>query len=487
MLSYSAKTDCTMAITRIVNGMAIGVFLLLSVAFPNALCGQTAGNDTHLYFFTSQGCAPCEVVKPAIAKLDAAGYPVTTVDIRTSPDWASHFRVTKTPTVIMVRNQQIVGRHAGILPHSELLQWFATSGYVLPGTSESAPLAQKSGIAVASFADQSVDSSHAVAKSNTGKFDEANNSFSPIASLQSSTNQAQSTNGEFKSATLHKGTTQPANDSERIALEATVRIKVEDPKGFSYATGTVVHSHQNESLVVTCGHVFRESRGTGTISCEYGFADSQISVASGELIFYDAEARDIALLVMKTNGDNITPVEIASKQTSIEKGTDAFSIGCDHGESPTIRDTRIKNRAAYDGAIKYDIYGRPVDGRSGGGLFTDDGRLIGVCNAAVVDVDEGIYTALDTIHWQFEHTNLAHLFGPATASSSPLNVAAIERPPVESAPKQPVAKPLAASLASSFADAPKPRPRAAAEFPRSTPRTPGRSSLVSLKGRIRGK
>ena len=71
---------------------------------------------------------------------------------------------------------------------------------------------------------------------------------------------------------------------------------------------------------------------------------------------------------------------------------------------------KSKNRAAYDGAIKYDIYGRPVDGRSGGGLFNEKGELIGICNAAAVEVDEGIYTALETMHWQIAQVNLEHLF-----------------------------------------------------------------------------
>jgi hypothetical protein len=85
-------------------------------------------------------------------------------------------------------------------------------------------------------------------------------------------------------------------------------------------------------------------------------------------------------------------------------------LGCDNGDDPTIRNTAIKNLARYDGAMKYDIFGRPVNGRSGGGLFNAQGQLIGVCNAAAVEVDEGIYTALETVHWQIAKTNLDHLF-----------------------------------------------------------------------------
>jgi len=432
----SAAVFCHMLPTKTLLALVF-VVTLLTIPLCQLSVGQSAGNDTHLYFFTSQGCAPCEVVKPSLAKLDAAGYPVTIVDIRERPDWADHFRVDRTPTVIMVRSQQIIGRHAGVIGHSELLQWFTTAGYVpSPRTNSAGPVGTKVVI-------NDVDST------KTGQ----------PTPLQGTANKA------FQSATLHEGTSKPANRVEEDALAATVKIKVEDDEGISYATGTVIHSHGSESLVVTCGHVFRDSQGNGKISGEYGFGNGTSSNARGDLIFYDAEARDIALLVLHTNGTSIPAVEIASKQTTVNKGENAFSIGCDHGENPTIRHTQIKNKAAYDGAIKYDIYGRPVNGRSGGGLFTEDGHLVGVCNAAVVDVDEGIYTALDTIHWQLEHTNLAHLFQPKTEPTTPASsaIASTTLPPATATPKIAEARP-------------------APEYPRSVPRPSGRSSLVSLRG-----
>jgi len=417
--------------------MAFVLFIAtLAILLSQSSFAQSGGNDTHLYFFTSQGCAPCEVVKPSLAKLDAAGYPVTIVDIRQRPDWADHFSVKRTPTVVMVRSAKIVGRHTGIISHEELLQWYATSGYI-PSAAKSKPIGTKVVI------NEARASSNAISPTN---FNDSKTGFGARDDFRSS--------NDFQSATMHNGTSTPVNRAEEIALAATVKIKVEDAEGISYATGTVIHSHGNESLVVTCGHVFRDSDGTGDITGEYGFASGDVSVARGELIFYDADARDIALMVLKTNGEAIPAVEVASKRITVEKGADAFSIGCDHGKNPTIRHTRIKNRAAYDGAIKYDIYGRPVDGRSGGGLFNDNGELIGVCNAAVVDVDEGIYTALDTIHWQLEHTNLAHLFSPSQPMSS-LTVNS-QSAPIASRPK--------------------------VEFPRSKPRPRGSSSLVSLRG-----
>jgi hypothetical protein len=72
----------------------------------------------------------------------------------------------------------------------------------------------------------------------------------------------------------------------------------------------------------------------------------------------------------------------------------------------------------YDGSLKYDIFGRPVSGRSGGGLFNDRGELVGICNAAAVEVDEGVYTALEIMHKEIAKTNLDHLFKPVAAPAT---------------------------------------------------------------------
>ena len=117
-------------------------------------------------------------------------------------------------------------------------------------------------------------------------------------------------------------------------------------------------------------------------------------------------------------------VEVANANFVVETGDKIYSIGCDHGEAPTIRHSAIKNLARYDGALKYDIFGRPVNGRSGGGLFNSQGQLIGVCNAAAVEVDEGIFTALETVHGELAKTQLDRLFETAPEKAAPILVAA---------------------------------------------------------------
>ena len=356
-----------------------------------------------LYFFTNDGCAPCLSVKPVIDRLANNGYPVKTLKAAEHARFAKQLGVERTPTVVLIAGNQIVGRHAGLIDGSTLQQWFdkvgvtANPAFDRIQTEENRTLADSRRAVVPGALQQNLADSRKAPGTK-------------VVIDRQVTNQDPGRRGRasFSSPTMVNGTARPRSSAERRAMEATVRLKVDDDEGTSYATGTVIHTHGNESLVMTCGHVFRDSQGQGEITAEYDFY-GQPRTAPGRLVDYDAKAKDIALVVIRTDAP-LTAVPLADKRSPIQSGVDVFSIGCDHGEDPTIRHSQIKNRAAYDGSLKYDIFGRPVDGRSGGGLFTESGHLIGVCNAAAVEVDEGIYSALDTLYWQLASTGLEHLF-----------------------------------------------------------------------------
>jgi hypothetical protein len=356
-------------------------------------------NDAKLYFFTNDGCAPCLMVEPNIQALQRSGYPVQTVKQSDYPEFARQLGVDRTPTVVMIHNNRITHRHSGLIDGPDLQRWFAAVGITRPPAFEPKPVpkfdSRRRSLPLARSQDIPRKSQNVGTKVVLDRqVRPVDPNVEPIAS--------------FSSPTMHRGTARPRTAAEQRALLATVKIRVEDADGISFATGTVIHTHGTESLVMTCGHVFRDSKGQGKITAEYDFYGNK-HTAPGRLIDYDSDARDVGLVVIKTQRP-LPAVPLADKYASVTAGLDVFSIGCDHGQDPTIRHTQIKNRAAYDGALKYDIFGRPVDGRSGGGLFTRGGALIGVCNSAAVQVDEGIYTALNTLHWQVATTGLSHLF-----------------------------------------------------------------------------
>ena len=53
------------------------------------------------------------------------------------------------------------------------------------------------------------------------------------------------------------------SDFHASLLAATVRLRVEDAQGRSFGTGTIIDARSGEALVITCGHLFRESKGKG--------------------------------------------------------------------------------------------------------------------------------------------------------------------------------------------------------------------------------
>lgn len=320
-----------------------------------------ATTDVRVLFFTMDSCPPCKQTEPAIDQLSHEGVPVSKIDVRQYQNYAQQCQVDRTPTVMLVDGNRVLARHTGIMDYRSLRQM--VSQFETPAS------ATKESVTPVEVSD------------------------SPLS-------------------------------PEQAAMAATVRFRVEDGRGISLATGTIIHRNDNEALVLTCGHVFRDSQGKGKINADIGIAQGQPTTVVGKLIFYDADKHDIALVAIPCP-ISIDPIKVAIERTVVEAGSPIFSVGCDKGADPSLRSSVLKATTTYSGVKKYDIVGRPIDGRSGGGLFTSDGQLIGVCNAAAVEVDEGIYTGLQSVYWQFAKTNLTHLFTPRNESA--VGIASNER------------------------------------------------------------
>jgi len=76
------------------------------------------------------------------------------------------------------------------------------------------------------------------------------------------------------------------------------------------------------------------------------------------------------------------------------------------------------------GPANVKVSGQPVQGRSGGGLFTADGLLVGVCNFADPTDKAGAYAALSVIQQHLDSAQLAHVYAdpppqPAGATVRP--------------------------------------------------------------------
>ncbi len=234
-------------------------------------------------------------------------------------------------------------------------------------------------------------------------------SFQPASYQPSSTqpSNTQPANTQFASASeaIGRSGVQPAGaiaianvpsfDPIARAQQATVRIRIEDANSIAFGTGTVIYVHDGQALVLTCGHMFRDIGQNAQMSIDVFDKTGHITNVPAQVVSHSTEEGDIGLMEFRCPFP-ITPVPISKRPPAM--GDAAFSFGCDRGADPTRRDTQVKRINRYLGPANIEIHGAPVVGRSGGGLFNAQGQLIGVCNAADSENDEGIYAALPVVN-----------------------------------------------------------------------------------------
>jgi hypothetical protein len=209
-------------------------------------------------------------------------------------------------------------------------------------------------------------------------------------------------------------------------MASTARLLVEDSQGVSRGTGTVIDCRQGEALILTCGHIFRDSQGKGRVEVDLFGPDGPRGVA-GQVVSWDLK-RDLALVSIFTDRQ-IEPVRVGGADRSTQPGASVVTVGCDGGADPTIHHSRVTAVDKYLGPANVQVAGQPVQGRSGGGLFALDGTLIGVCNAADPADNEGLFAALPTIHEQLDEAGLAFVYRSVYPSGGAGDVAAVSSGP----------------------------------------------------------
>ncbi|MDA1049314.1 MAG: trypsin-like peptidase domain-containing protein [Planctomycetota bacterium] len=336
---------------------------LNALALVVALAGS---GETVLLDFTSRSCGPCQTMEPTIGRLTRDGYPVRQIDVAQHPEIAAQFQVTGVPCFVMLSDGREIDRVVGACSHARLVEMFANAQ---PQSSSAAP--------------------NRLRPASNNDIVRAQSPESTLVAIASpKTNVA---------------------DPRRRAFDATIRLRIEDAGGHSVGTGTIVDTHGDEALAITCGHIFRDSGGQGRVLVDL-FPEGQPRTVEGILISYDL-TRDIGL-VRFVPGFAVSPVRIAPAGHRFANGDVVFTVGCDNGREPSVRDSRITSIDRYLGPPNIEATGEPAQGRSGGGLFSQDGFLIGICNHGDPKDDEGIYASLPTIHWELDRVGQRRLYQP---------------------------------------------------------------------------
>jgi len=398
---------------------AIAALLAALVAASNAVA-----DGIQLLDFSSPFCGPCRSMEPIIHSLEAANYPIRKIDTTRELGVAQQYGVTQIPCLIMLVDGREVERVVGAQSQDALVAMFQRAmklrmnNEVAPQVSAPAPMqAQQAG---------SDPWSGVGPGAGTAPLNGAGDALARAAQN-----------------VTHTSTVSPREPLKDAfagqLISSSVRLRVEDPKGHSYGTGTIIDARSGEALVITCGHLFRDSQGKGSVLVELFEMTAEgarvVAQVPGQVINYNLD-RDLGLVSIRPPGA-VSVAPVAPTQTILQRGDRLVSVGCDRGENPTALATRVNHVDRYQGPPNVEASGAPVEGRSGGGLFNTSGQLVGVCFAADYEGNEGLYTALESIHGELDKLNLSEIY-QKSSPASPQFAAATAMPPVVRGQEPPI-------------------------------------------------
>ena len=348
---------------------------MVSVQIAALAVVLSASGETALLDFHAPWCAPCRSMEGTIAELQRAGYPIRKVNIEQDRSLAKQFNVHSVPCFVLVVDGREVGRLIGVVRRDELEAMFARAGVHRDAEGRTTTRAQSPDPPRRDLAQGGPSVGNPLARS---RFERG-------------------------------GATTPrrASVGRDDMILSSVHQTISDPQGISHGTGTLIDARQGEALVLTCGHIFRDSRGKGKILVDFCNPGGPKQL-SGRLVSYDLE-RDVALVSVRP-GAPVRFAPLAPKGYRIAKGDRVITVGCNNGGPATAEESTITAVNKFRAPPNLSVAGLPVQGRSGGGLFTADGQVIGVCNAADPADNEGLYAALGAIHAELDEVGLSAIY-----------------------------------------------------------------------------
>jgi len=369
--------------------MNITALLIALIAVPS----PNATRQPLMLDFQSKSCGPCNAMKPAIKQLIERGYSIKEIDIDEFPELAERYEVREVPTYIMIDGSgRVIARTKGAQAVGELAKFYRTAIAQLTPTRED------------------VGSERAIAQENAN---------------------TANVSDEDRPTTPNKVNPNP--------WSTVVRVKVKGNGSIGFGSGTIIHSTPEESIILTCAHVFKmdgqkplpPSRFPLPIEIDLfdGVLHSKetpqvhhTETVKGEPVDYDF-ALDVGLIRIRP-GRRLPASRVVPPHWKPQRGMQMTTVGCSEGHDATAWTTRISNPAVrlftdttYEG-IECDF--APKQGRSGGGLYTIDGYLAGVCDFAEPNGDKGFYATPRSIYSILDKNRLTALYVPKQDPQGPL-------------------------------------------------------------------
>jgi S1-C subfamily serine protease len=346
----------------------------LQSAIIMAVLGGTP--DGIVLEFSSRSCGPCRAMAPIVHRLQQQGYAIRTVDIDRESELARRFRIDRVPTTVLLVGGKERQRYIGQLGEAQLRRMARS----IPTLAE--PVKPK--VQLANHTQPSNPPPLSAQPRQPG-------SFTPSGPTVPSVIRA---NIGDRS--------QPIVSKDPLAVCA--RIRVRDSRGLDSGSGTIIDSQPGRTVILTCGHVFRHFDDKGRVEVDVLYS-GQLQTFDGHLIDHDLKA-DVGLISISTP----RPLPVARICTQPARpGQHVFSVGCGGGDPPTRLQHLVTTTTRYQAGF-VECTGTPEQGRSGGGLFTLTGEVIGVCVLADPKARRGLYAGLPAVQALLDRSGLSSLY-----------------------------------------------------------------------------
>lgn len=420
--------------------------------FVLSMASLTAGPQQDvLYDFYGPSCGYCQMMMPTVDRLASEGLPVVKVNVEENPRLAQRFGVQVLPTLVLVVGGAEQQRLTGYQDESSLRALLARIPKRQPRESrgDGAFQAPRAGRPLpVHIADEESKPKwdlgfHLPLPSFPGRKEkivqiepasQSGGSRARSMSVVSNTKADPSNASSARDAAPpdERAADGAADTDAQRASTSCVRIRVTDAGGVDMSSGVIIDSAAGRSVVLTCGHALRDAKSDSQVEVDV-FTNRGARTFPGTIVKFDLNA-DVGLVTIRTPAA-LPASPVASIGEAVARGDAVYSIGCSGGKAPSLERMRVTALNRYQGPDTIECTGAPLQGRSGGGLFTAQGRVVGVCTNADPKERRGIYAGLKPIHALLHGAGLDELI-PARGGSAGDALADADAPPADSPPRK---------------------------------------------------